>query len=162
MSDIEKTIVTMARILLTDDPDEVESAKQNLRVLLRSVSAVAEDRRKKSMGEHIRELLFEMGAPDHLLGYQYTIDAVTSVIEDPSRLNKVIYDLYPPLALKHNTAVASFDCAIRRLIDAVFERGDIDILTGYFGSTIDPKKGRPTNSAFIARVANIVKTRMAE
>jgi two-component system response regulator (stage 0 sporulation protein A) len=161
MSDLEKKVSAIMRLLLADDPADLEAARKHLRTIA-GASPSLEEPHTKDVDTLVRDFLFEIGAPDHLVGYQLAVHSVCYVIEDPSCLNKSASRLFQPLAELHNTSPGCFGSAICRLIDIIFERGDIDLLDKYFGATINPKKGKPTNAAFIARVANIVKARMDE
>ena len=110
----------------------------------------------------IRELLLELGSPDHLLGHAYVVKALLLAVENRDFLDSLTLLLYPRLAADFHTTPARIERAIRNLIDVTWTRGALDVLDRYFGNTISPDKGRPTNSEFLARIANIVILRMKE
>lgn len=110
----------------------------------------------------IRQILLELGAPDHLLGHPYVIQGVLLVIHDQMYINNITFGLYPQLAARFDTTAARVERAIRHLIEVTWTRGDVDVLMRYFGNTVSPDKGKPTNGEFIARIANVVKLRMKE
>lgn len=110
----------------------------------------------------IRQILLELGAPDHLLGHPYVIQGVLLVIHDQMYINNITFGLYPQLAARFDTTAARVERAIRHLIEVTWARGDVDVLMRYFGNTVSPDKGKPTNGEFIARLANVVKLRLKE
>ena len=110
----------------------------------------------------IRELLLELGAPDHLVGHPYVIKAVLMVVQDRSYIDNITYGLYPQLALTFNTTSSRAERAIRHLVEVTWTRGDWEVLARYFGNTVSADKGKPTNGEFIARLANIITLRMQE
>jgi two-component system response regulator (stage 0 sporulation protein A) len=110
----------------------------------------------------VRQLLLELGAPDHLVGHPYVIHAIVLVVEDRTYINNITFGLYPQLAAQFDTTAARVERAIRHLIEVTWTRGDIDVLDNYFGNTVSLERGKPTNGEFIARLANVVKQQMKE
>ncbi len=110
----------------------------------------------------IRELLLEMGAPDHLVGHPYAVDAILLVVQNRTILNSITLGLYPQVAAIHGTTAARVERAIRHLVEITWTRGDLRTLNRCFGNTVDATKGKPTNGEFIARAANIVRQQMKE
>jgi two-component system response regulator (stage 0 sporulation protein A) len=104
-----------------------------------------------------RQILLELGAPDHLVGHPYVIRAILLVMSDRLYINNITFGLYPQLAVEFDTTPARVERAIRHLIEVTWCRGDLDILQKYFGNTISASRGKPTNGEFIARMANVVK-----
>ena len=109
-----------------------------------------------------RELLLELGAPDHLVGHPYTVRAILLVVQDRTYIDSITFCLYPQLAVMFDTTASRVERAIRHLIEVTWARGDLDTLNRYFGNTVSPDKGKPTNSEFIARMSNVVKQRLRE
>lgn len=105
----------------------------------------------------VRRLLLELGAPDHLLGHAYTVLAVRLVIQDEMYIHSITFGLYPQVAAAYHTTAARVERGIRSLVEVTWERGSLDAQERYFGSTISPERGKPTNAEFIARLANIVQ-----
>ena len=77
-------------------------------------------------------------------------------------INNITFGLYPQIAAKFDTTASRVERGIRPLIEVTWTRADMDILCGYFGNTVSPDRGKPTNSEFIARIANVVRQRMRE
>ena len=110
----------------------------------------------------IRDLLLEIGAPDHLVGHPYTVQAILLVVQDRAYIDSITFGLYPQLAVMFDTTASRVERAIRHLIEVTWARGDWDTLNRYFGNTISAEKGKPTNGEFVARITNIIKLRMKE
>ena len=110
----------------------------------------------------IRELLLELGSPDHLVGHPYVVQAIVLVVQDRTYIDSITFGLYPQLAAMFDTTASRVERAIRHLIEVTWARGDWEVLNRYFGNTINAEKGKPTNGEFIARMANIVKQRLRE
>ena len=105
----------------------------------------------------IRDILLELGAPDHLVGHPYVVYGIQLVVEDRTYIDSITFGLYPQIAARFDTTAARVERAIRHLIEVTWFRGDLDILEKYFGNTISASRGKPTNGEFIARMANVVK-----
>ena len=110
----------------------------------------------------IRELLLELGAPDHLVGHPYTVQAILLVVQDRTYIDSITFGLYPQLAVMFDTTASRVERAIRHLIEVTWARGDWEVLNRYFGNTVSAEKGKPTNGEFIARMANVVNQRLRE
>ena len=105
----------------------------------------------------VTSILHQMGVPAHIKGYQYLRDAIVFVIEDINLLGAVTKELYPMIAEKYNTTASRVERAIRHGIELAWDRGNIDLMNKYFGYTIDVERGKPTNSEFIAMIADKLK-----
>ena len=92
--------------------------------------------------------------PAHIKGYHYLREAVILAIKNVDIINAVTKQLYPTVAKKHDTTSSRVERAIRHAIEVAWDRGDIDTLNSYFGYTINPGRGKPTNSEFIAMIAD--------
>lgn len=108
----------------------------------------------------ITDILHEIGVPAHIKGYNYLRDAITMSIETPQIINAVTKKLYPAVATKYETTSSRVERAIRHAIEVAWDRGDIDILNSYFGYTIHTGRGKPTNSEFIAMIADRLRLKM--
>jgi two-component system response regulator (stage 0 sporulation protein A) len=95
-----------------------------------------------------------MGVPAHIKGYQYLRDAILLVISEINLLGAVTKELYPMIAEKYNTTPSRVERAIRHAIELAWNRGNVELMSRYFGYTINLDKGKPTNSEFIAMVAD--------
>lgn len=109
-----------------------------------------------------RDLLLEMGSPDHLVGHPYVVRAIVLIVEDRTYIDSITFGLYPQLAAQFDTTASRVERAIRHLVEVTWNRGDMAVLEHYFGNTVSPDKGKPTNGEFLARVSNIVRQRIRE
>lgn len=104
----------------------------------------------------ISRLLRQLGVPAHIKGYQYLRKAIITAIKDPDVMSAVTKILYPDIAKLYGTSAGSVERAMRKAIEVAWERGDIDCLQHYFGYAVNPQMGKPTNSEFIATIADIL------
>lgn len=102
----------------------------------------------------ITNVIHEIGVPAHIKGYQFLRDAITLVVTKPEFLNAVTKELYPTVAAMNNTTPSRVERAIRHAIELAWNRGRIETLEALFGYTIKNDKGKPTNSEFIAIIAD--------
>ena len=102
----------------------------------------------------ITNIIHEIGVPAHIKGYQFLRDAITLVVTKPEFLNAVTKELYPTVAAMNNTTPSRVERAIRHAIELAWNRGRIETLESLFGYTIKNDKGKPTNSEFIAIIAD--------
>ena len=109
---------------------------------------------KADMETQITKIIHQIGVPAHIKGYQYLRTAIMMAIEDNNIINSVTKILYPSVAEKYSTTSSRVERAIRHAIEVAWDRGDIDTLTSYFGYTIQNNRGKPTNSEFIAMIAD--------
>ena len=99
----------------------------------------------------------EIGIPAHIKGYHYLRDAIIMAVEDMDVLNAITKILYPTVAKKHQTTASRVERAIRHAIEVAWSRGKLDVLDELFGYTVSNGKGKPTNSEFIALVADTIR-----
>lgn len=102
----------------------------------------------------VTKMIQQMGVPAHVKGYQYLRDAIVAVIKDVSLLSAVTKELYPMIAKSYATTPSRVERAIRHAIELAWDRGNIDFMNKFFGYTINIDRGKPTNSEFIAMVAD--------
>ncbi|MEG1744564.1 MAG: sporulation transcription factor Spo0A [Ruthenibacterium sp.] len=102
----------------------------------------------------VTEILHQIGVPAHIKGYQFLRDAILMTMEDNEYINSVTKRLYPEIARRNNTTASRVERAIRHAIEVAWDRGDVDTLNSYFGYTIHNLRGKPTNSEFIAMIAD--------
>ena len=107
--------------------------------------------------EKITELIHCIGVPAHIKGYHYFKEAIFIYYINKNCTISMTKELYPKIAQKFNTTPSRVERAIRHAIDVAWDRGDCDVHYDFFGYTIDPKKGKPTNSEAIAMIANYLK-----
>ena len=102
----------------------------------------------------VTKIIHQIGVPAHIKGYQYLRTAILMTINDNEIINSVTKVLYPSVAKKYATTTSRVERAIRHAIEVAWDRGDIDTLNSYFGYTIQNNRGKPTNSEFIAMIAD--------
>jgi len=102
----------------------------------------------------VTTMMHQIGIPAHVKGYQYIRDAILMVVEDVSLLGAVTKELYPGIAKKHDTAPSRVERGIRHAIELAWERGNTDTLKRIFGYSMDIERQKPTNSEFIALLAD--------
>ncbi len=107
-----------------------------------------------SLEIRVTGIIHQVGVPAHIKGYQYLRDAILLAIDDEQIINAVTKRLYPTVAKKHGTTSSRVERAIRHAIEVAWDRGDVDVLNAYFGYTIHNGRGKPTNSEFIAMIAD--------
>ncbi len=102
----------------------------------------------------VTKIIHQIGVPAHIKGYQYLRSAILMTIDDNEIINSVTKVLYPTVAKKYKTTTSRVERAIRHAIEVAWDRGDVDTLNSYFGYTIQNTRGKPTNSEFIAMIAD--------
>jgi Response regulator containing CheY-like receiver, AAA-type ATPase, and DNA-binding domains len=102
----------------------------------------------------VTRIIHQIGVPAHIKGYQYLRTAILMTISDSDVINSVTKVLYPSVAKKYQTTTSRVERAIRHAIEVAWDRGDVDTLNSYFGYTIQNSRGKPTNSEFIAMIAD--------
>ena len=102
----------------------------------------------------VTQIIHQIGVPAHIKGYQYLRTAILLTISDSEIINSVTKVLYPSVAKKYATTTSRVERAIRHAIEVAWDRGDVDTLNSYFGYTIQNNRGKPTNSEFIAMIAD--------
>ncbi|MBE6627456.1 MAG: sporulation transcription factor Spo0A [Ruminococcaceae bacterium] len=102
----------------------------------------------------VTQIIHQIGVPAHIKGYQYLRTAILLTIKDNDIINSVTKVLYPSVAKKYQTTTSRVERAIRHAIEVAWDRGDVDTLNSYFGYTIQNNRGKPTNSEFIAMIAD--------
>ncbi len=102
----------------------------------------------------VTNVIHEIGIPAHIKGYQYLRNSIIMVVEDLDIINSITKELYPTVAENFGTTPSRVERAIRHAIEVAWDRGDPDVLNSFFGYTIANAKGKPTNSEFIAMIAD--------
>ena len=113
--------------------------------------------KEENLESRVTNMIHEIGIPAHIKGYHYLRDSIMMAVEDMDVLNAITKILYPTVAKKHQTTSSRVERAIRHAIEVAWNRGKIDILDDLFGYTISHGKGKPTNSEFIALVADTIR-----
>ena len=102
----------------------------------------------------VTKMIHQIGVPAHIKGYQYLRSAIMMVINEPSMINSVTKALYPDVAKQYGTTSSRVERAIRHAIEVAWDRGDVEVLNSFFGYTVQNSRGKPTNSEFIAMIAD--------
>lgn len=105
----------------------------------------------------VTNMIHEIGVPAHIKGYQYLREAIIMSVEDNSVLSSITKILYPGIAKKFSTTPSRVERAIRHAIEVAWSRGKMETLDGLFGYTINTGKGKPTNSEFVALIADKIR-----
>lgn len=130
-------------------PAEKETAK-NESVKTQKVSQV-------DLEKDVTDMIHEIGVPAHIKGYQYLREAIMLSVEDAEMLNSITKILYPTIAKKYQTTSSRVERAIRHAIEVAWSRGKMETLDALFGYTISVGKGKPTNSEFVALIADKIR-----
>ena len=112
------------------------------------------ERRQRNMEELVTQMIHSIGVPAHIKGYQYLRSAIMMVIQDMDTINSITKVLYPGVAKTYNTTASRVERAIRHAIEVAWDRGEPEVLNEIFGYTVSHAKGKPTNSEFIAMIAD--------
>lgn len=156
MSILEEKVDALIQLCTTNNPNVKTDALWKLEKLAKaSESPVMTDPEGVT-----QELLLELGSPDHLIGHPYTVAGILMAVADRRYVENITFGLYPAIAAKFDTTAARVERAIRHLVEVTWSRGDTDVLMRYFGNTVSPVKGKPTNGEFISRCATIVAMRL--
>ncbi|NCE65850.1 sporulation transcription factor Spo0A [Pseudoflavonifractor sp. 524-17] len=118
--------------------------------------------RNSSLESTITAIIHEIGVPAHIKGYQYLREAIMIAVEDMEVINAVTKILYPEVAKRFGTTASRVERAIRHAIEVAWDRGDLETLQKYFGYTVSNAKGKPTNSEFIAMIADRLQLQRKE
>ncbi len=114
----------------------------------------------KNIEAEVTSIMHEIGVPAHIKGYQYLRDAIIMVIKDLDMINSITKQLYPTIARAYNTTPSRVERAIRHAIEVAWSRGQVEAIDALFGYTVSIGKGKPTNSEFIAMVADKLRLEM--
>ena len=109
---------------------------------------------KPSIEAMVTSIIHEIGVPAHIKGYQYLREAIIIAVDDMDVINAITKVLYPQVAKAFQTTPSRVERAIRHAIEVAWDRGDLDTLQRFFGYTVSNTKGKPTNSEFIALIAD--------
>ena len=113
--------------------------------------------RRENLESRVTNMLHEIGIPAHIKGYHYLRDAIMMAVNDMDVLNAITKILYPTVAKKYRTTSSRVERAIRHAIEVAWSRGKLDTLDELFGYTVSTGKGKPTNSEFIALIADTIQ-----
>lgn len=158
MKQYEQQLDTIMRYIAAEKKEDRERARMDLQQMM----AQRAPARPKDAETLIRDILLELGMPDHLKGHAYLVCALLAVIRVPGTMDNITTRLYPHVAATFGSTPTRVERAMRHAIEVCWDRGDLDVIMGYFGNTVSSFKGRPTNAEFLARIANTVRSRLRE
>ena len=145
------------RVIMFTGKNTSENVARELEGIFRSK---VEEERNSNIEAMVSNLIKLVGVPAHIKGYQFLREAIIRTIEDMGLINAVTKELYPGIAKKYNTTSSRVERAIRHAIEVAWERGDIDTINKLFGYTVHNNKGKPTNSEFIAMIADKLRLQL--
>jgi len=157
MNKTEKMIGLLARIVLNDG--DKDTAAEELKTILNEQNP--EQKRDGTEYEcEIEKILFEIGVPCHIVGHEGLKKAIALVVDDP-QLRYSTIKIYEKVAVEMGgeSTPSKVERGIRHAISSAWNRGDVDVLYKYFGNTVDPNKGKPTNAEFICAAAQEIRRR---
>ena len=128
--------------------------KNRRSVTVHGADKPADDALPPDLETQVTRIIHQIGVPAHIKGYQYLRSAILMTVQDSDVINSVTKVLYPSVAKKYQTTTSRVERAIRHAIEVAWDRGDVETLNGYFGYTIQNSRGKPTNSEFIAMIAD--------
>lgn len=139
--------------------DDVQSTKGSEVRKIGAYRRVAETQEKKprNLEADVTNIIHEIGVPAHIKGYQYLREAIMMSVDDIEMLNSITKILYPTIAKRYQTTPSRVERAIRHAIEVAWSRGKMDTIDELFGYTIHNGKGKPTNSEFIALIADKIR-----
>ena len=135
-------------------PCRTSAVVERVRQMVTGVRPAEEDTRGQGLESTVTAIIHEIGVPAHIKGYQYLREAIMITVEDMDVINAVTKVLYPEVAKRFGTTASRVERAIRHAIEVAWDRGDLETLQKYFGYTVSNAKGKPTNSEFIAMIAD--------
>ncbi|WP_246944614.1 sporulation transcription factor Spo0A [Bacillus pinisoli] len=163
--DVTKKAVELGASYFILKPFDMENLTSHIRqvsgnsvsVIKRSSSSSLRshsESKPKNLDASITSIIHEIGVPAHIKGYLYLREAISMVYNDIELLGSITKVLYPDIAKKYNTTASRVERAIRHAIEVAWSRGNIDSISSLFGYTVSMTKAKPTNSEFIAMVAD--------
>ncbi len=141
-------------------PNQGQAVVERIRLLRNS--ATVTPKAYQNLETLITSIIHEIGVPAHIKGYQYLREAIMIAVDDMEVINAVTKVLYPEVAKRYGTTASRVERAIRHAIEVAWDRGDLETLQKYFGYTVSNAKGKPTNSEFIAMIADRLQLQRKE
>lgn len=134
-----------------------EKERQELLAASQPTGVVKAEVKEHDLEQDVTNMIHDIGVPAHIKGYQYLREAIMMSVEDPAMISAITKILYPTIAKKFQTTSSRVERAIRHAIEVAWSRGKMETLDELFGYTIDTGKGKPTNSEFIALIADRIR-----
>jgi two-component system response regulator (stage 0 sporulation protein A) len=143
-----ENLANQIRQICGSEKSSVKRASNNVRSNFQTMN------KPRNLDASITSIIHEIGVPAHIKGYMYLREAISMVYNDIELLGSITKVLYPDIAKKFNTTSSRVERAIRHAIEVAWSRGNIDSISSLFGYTVSMSKAKPTNSEFIAMVAD--------
>ena len=147
-------------------PCKLTSVLERVRQLANGVGAgeagEQAETQDRNLESTVTAIIHEIGVPAHIKGYQYLRESILIAVKDMEVINAVTKILYPEVAKRFGTTASRVERAIRHAIEVAWDRGDLETLQKYFGYTVSNAKGKPTNSEFIAMIADRLQLQQRE
>ena len=147
-------VISRIRRVNGELPFQVKNFDPNSRIVLPDSNQTYLER---NLEADVTDMIHEIGVPAHIKGYQYLRDAIMMAVEDNEMLGSITKVLYPSIAKKHRTTPSRVERAIRHAIEVAWSRGKMDTIDELFGYTVSNGKGKPTNSEFVALIADKIR-----
>ena len=141
-------------------PVEADVIAQRISQLSGWNSSEKHEKNSNDLEVVVSEIMHQIGVPAHIKSYQYLIEAIILSVNNTEMMGSVTKLLYPTVAKTFKTTSSRVERAIRHAIEVAWDRGDVDVLSSYFGYTIQSSRGKPTNSEFIAMIADKLRLRL--
>lgn len=145
-------------------PFDIKNMAERIKILTKysadNLSAQSDAPDEADIELMVTEIIHQIGVPAHIKGYHYLREAIIMSVNNNDAMNSVTKVLYPTVAKKYNTTSSRVERAIRHAIEVAWDRGNVDVLNSYFGYTIQNDRGKPTNSEFIAMIADKLRLRL--
>ena len=141
-------------------PCDGETLLGRMRQAVRQTEPVEDMDNPVALERIVTSIIHEVGVPAHIKGYQYVREAIVLAVQDMEVINAVTKVLYPEVARRYNTTPSRVERAVRHAIETAWDRGDLETLQRYFGYTVSNTKGKPTNSEFIAMIADRIRLQL--
>lgn len=125
--------------------------------VVKAYQETAENIKEHDLEKDVTDIIHEIGVPAHIKGYQYLREAIMMSVNDTEMLSSITKILYPTIAKKFQTTPSRVERAIRHAIEVAWSRGKMETLDAMFGYTINNGKGKPTNSEFVALIADKIR-----
>ena len=153
-------MITVPATTVTERKEEMQGigidfAKNNRNEY--TVQTDKEEKKEHDLEKDVTDMIHEIGVPAHIKGYQYLREAIMMSVNDIDMLSSITKVLYPTIAEKYDTTPSRVERAIRHAIEVAWNRGRMETLNALFGYTISTGKGKPTNSEFIALIADKIR-----
>lgn len=146
-------------------PCKLETVVERLEEILKAEESAEQRPARRSEANveaMVTSVIHEIGVPAHIKGYQYLREAIKIAVDDMEVINAITKVLYPQVAKAFSTTPSRVERAIRHAIEVAWDRGDLETLQRFFGYTVSNSKGKPTNSEFIALIADRLQLQLRE